>query len=93
MNKGNLNYTFVRPQEMRQRFTEFVTKHYDRAMVNTSIISHNNEDSFMNQSMAKSQKKMKKKAALNNSNIKSSGHIGKKEKRDKRDQLDRSLLS
>lgn len=59
MNKNNFNYTLVRPQEIRQRFTEFVIKNQKRVLIENSF---HKDDSFqLNQSSSFNGKKKKSK--------------------------------
>lgn len=70
MHKEQLNYTLVRPQEVRQRFTEFVLRNQTKALINTSLISANESHYFgVNDSMLKSGGLSKKKIAKGSDKI------------------------
>jgi len=63
MEKDNLDYTLVRPSEIRQRFTEFVIRNQGKVLAgNTSLISANESHYFgNNESMLRSSQQIKKK--------------------------------
>jgi|APSaa5957512535_1039671.scaffolds.fasta_scaffold67121_1 hypothetical protein len=54
MLKENLDYTLVRPNEMRQRFTEYVMRNQSKALLeqNQSMVQSEGFN-FQNESMAK----------------------------------------
>ena len=57
MLKENLDYTLVRPNEMRQRFTEYVMRNQSKALleVNQSM-AQSEAFNFQNESIARDQR-------------------------------------